>query len=135
MAPSLSDSGAVWRHRRRGRARLRYRQLGWRGVASLRDDRRALPTPARASATGAYRLMYGEADDPHRVLTRLGTRLEAALAPETVLPTIVDTAREALRLPYAAIVLTGAPDVGPAALGGLTRDAQLRVPLTYQQEL
>src|SRR5262249_55319029 len=60
---------------------------------------------------GAYRLIYGEADDPYRVLTRLGSRLEAALAPEAILPTIVDTVREALKLPYAAIVLTGAPDV------------------------
>jgi signal transduction histidine kinase len=84
---------------------------------------------------GAFRLIYGEADEPYRVLTRLGTRLEAALAPETVLPTIVDTVREALKLPYAAIVLTGAPDVEPAASSGLKRDAQLRLPLTYQQEL
>jgi signal transduction histidine kinase len=84
---------------------------------------------------GAYRLIYGEADEPYQVLTRLGTRLETALEPEAVLPTIVDTVREALKLPYAAIVLTGAPDVELAASSGRTRDAQLRVPLTYQQEL
>ena len=30
------------------------------------------------------RLMYGERDDPYRVLTRLGQRLEATLAPEAV---------------------------------------------------
>src|SRR5215204_2570463 len=51
------------------------------------------------------RLMYGERDDPYAVISRLGKRLEAALAPETVLPTIVGIVREALKLPYAAIAL------------------------------
>ena len=37
------------------------------------------------------RLMYGERDDPHAVLSRLGSRLEATLAPEAILPTIVET--------------------------------------------
>jgi signal transduction histidine kinase len=84
---------------------------------------------------GAYRLVYGEGDEPYRILARLGARLEAALAPEAVLPTIVDTVRESLRLPYAAIVLAGAPDVGPAASSGRASDTPLRVPLSYQQEL
>jgi signal transduction histidine kinase len=51
------------------------------------------------------RLMYGERDDPYAVLSRLGQRLEAILAPDAVLPTIVETIREALKLPYAAIAL------------------------------
>jgi hypothetical protein len=54
---------------------------------------------------GVNRLMYGERDDPYAVISRLGKRLEAALAPETVLPTIVGIVREALKLPYAAIAL------------------------------
>jgi signal transduction histidine kinase len=49
--------------------------------------------------------MYGERDDPYAVISRLGKRFEAALAPETVLPTIVGIVREALKLPYAAIAL------------------------------
>src|SRR5262249_1641042 len=51
------------------------------------------------------RLIYGERDDPYRVLARLGQRLEAALAPDAVLPTIVETVKDALKLPYAAIAL------------------------------
>src|SRR5215204_2903032 len=54
---------------------------------------------------GVNRLMYGERDDPYAVISRLGKRLEATLAPETVLPTIVGIVREALKLPYAAIAL------------------------------
>ncbi len=54
---------------------------------------------------GVNRLMYGDRDDPYAVLSRLGQRLEAALAPEAVLPTVVATVREALRLPYVAVYL------------------------------
>jgi hypothetical protein len=54
---------------------------------------------------GVNHLMYGERDKPYAVLSRLGERLEATIAPEAVLPTIVGTIREALKLPYAAIVL------------------------------
>ena len=51
------------------------------------------------------RLLYGERDEPYAALSRLGERLESTLAPDAVLPTIVSTVREALRLPYAAIAL------------------------------
>jgi signal transduction histidine kinase len=51
------------------------------------------------------RLLYGERDDPYTVLVRLSRRLEATLVPETVLPTIVETVAQALKLPYVAIVL------------------------------
>ena len=51
------------------------------------------------------RLMYGERDDPYAVLSRLGQRLEATLAPEAVLPVIVEDVAKALRLPHAAIWL------------------------------
>jgi two-component system NarL family sensor kinase len=51
------------------------------------------------------RLMYGERDDPYAVISRLGRRLEATLAPDAVLSTIVKTIREALKLPFTAIAL------------------------------
>ncbi len=54
---------------------------------------------------GINRLMYGERDDPYAALSRLGRRLEASLAPEAVLPTVVTTVREVLKLPYVAIYL------------------------------
>ena len=37
------------------------------------------------------RLMYSERDDPSAVTSRLGRRIEATLAPEAVLPTVVET--------------------------------------------
>jgi signal transduction histidine kinase len=60
---------------------------------------------------GVDRLVYGERHDPYVVLSRLGQRLEANLAPDAVLPTIVETVREALKLPYVAIALR--PDQRP----------------------
>ena len=50
-------------------------------------------------------LMYGERDEPYAALSRLGRQLESTLAPEAVLPTVVRTVREALKLPYAAIYM------------------------------
>src|SRR6185503_12148953 len=55
---------------------------------------------------GVNRLMYGERDDPTTVLTMLSQRLDSALAPDSVLQTIVETVAQTLRLPYAAISLS-----------------------------
>lgn len=54
---------------------------------------------------GVNRLIYGERDEPYAVLARLGERLEATLAPAAVLPTLVETVAQALKLPYVAITL------------------------------
>jgi signal transduction histidine kinase len=51
------------------------------------------------------RLTYGERDDPYSVLARLGRRLEATIAPEAVLPAIVENIARALRLPQVAVWL------------------------------
>jgi hypothetical protein len=83
---------------------------------------------------GVNRLLYGERDDPYAVLSRLGRRLEETLAPEAVLPTVVRTIREALRVPYAAIALEHDGRLAVAASTGAPVDDPLRVPLAYQQE-
>jgi signal transduction histidine kinase len=51
----------------------------------------------------ASRLVYGSRDEPYVTISGLGQRLEATLAPDEVLPTIVETVADALKLPYAAI--------------------------------
>ncbi len=92
---------------------------------------------------GVNRLMYGERDDPYAVLTHLGSRLEATLVPEKILPTIVETVAQALKLPYVAIALlpeqpplTGTsaevPDI--VASSGMPTVDPVRVPLAYQAE-
>jgi len=83
------------------------------------------------------RLMYGERDDPYAVLSHLGQRLEATLAPEAVLPTLVESIAQALKLPYVAIALkhVSANQAEIAAAYGLLTGPAIRLPLTYQTEI
>lgn len=84
---------------------------------------------------GVNRLMYGERDDPYRVLSRLGRRLGAAIEPGTVLPTIVETVAGALKLPYAAIsIRRGEEGFEVAAAHGTPTGEEIAVPLTYGGE-
>ncbi|MEZ4670763.1 MAG: histidine kinase [Anaerolineae bacterium] len=90
---------------------------------------------------GVNRLMYGERDDPYGVLGRLSEQLEVVAASQSVLPTIVETVTEALKLPYAAITLKeGDGFVTAAAYKRATLpeqkpDTQLEIlPLVYQSE-
>lgn len=83
---------------------------------------------------GMNRLMYGERDEPYAVVARLGQRLETALAPEVVLPTIVETVTEALRLPYAAIALQQSDGLAIVAASGPATNGSLHLPLVYQNE-
>ncbi|MGN6672274.1 MAG: sensor histidine kinase [Thermomicrobiales bacterium] len=83
---------------------------------------------------GANRLLYGERDEPYAVISRLGQRLEATLAPDAILPAIVETVAGALKLPYAAIAL-GSPASGAiAATTGAPVPDPLHLALTYQGE-
>ncbi len=83
------------------------------------------------------RLMYGERDDPTTALTKLSQRLDSALAPDSVLQTIVETLAQTLRLPYAAITLFYLDDAhAPRLISqfGLPPAEIIHLPLTYQTE-
>jgi two-component system NarL family sensor kinase len=56
---------------------------------------------------GVGRLLYGDRGQPAHVLAALGRRLEAALPPDEILPTIADTIAITLRLPYVALRIAG----------------------------
>jgi signal transduction histidine kinase len=84
---------------------------------------------------GVNRLMYGERDTPNKVISRLGQRLETTLAPDAVLPTIVETVAQALKLPYAAITLQQDGEfVTAASYGQAPKGDLVRLPLVYQNE-
>ncbi len=68
------------------------------------------------------RLLYGERDRPLEVLAQLGQRLEDALPPEQVLPTLVETIARTLKLPYVAI--TGQLGAPLASFGKAAANAQ-----------
>jgi len=80
------------------------------------------------------RLMYGERDDPYAVLSRLGERLEAALAPDVALETIVETVAQALKLPYSAIALKEGERFVAAAEFGTADGEPIVLPLTHHSE-
>ncbi len=83
------------------------------------------------------RLMYGERDTPNKVISRLGQRLETTLAPDAVLPTIVETVAQALKLPYTAITLKqgqGGTFVPAASYGQMSKEEPVRFPLIHQNE-
>jgi len=83
---------------------------------------------------GVNRLMYGERDDPYAVISRLGRRLEATLAPDTVLPTLVETIAQALKLPYVAILLKEGEGFRTTAASGSPRGEPETLPLVYHRE-
>ena len=80
------------------------------------------------------RLMFGERDDPYEVLSRLGQRLEATLAPSEVLPVAVSTVAEALRLPYAAVEVERRSGLEIVATAGEPVADPVRLPLVYAGE-
>jgi signal transduction histidine kinase len=83
---------------------------------------------------GANRLFYGQRDEPYAVITRLSRRLEVTLTPDTVLSTIVETIAQALKLPYAAILLQDEDALTIAASYGNQPAEPLTFPLVYQRE-
>jgi len=87
---------------------------------------------------GVNRLMFGERDEPYRVLARLGQRLETTLTPDALLPTIVETVAQALKLPFVAIAWTSEQTLSSSSLVavyGETGEENLEhIPLVYQTE-
>lgn len=81
---------------------------------------------------GVNRLMYGQRDEPVAVLSQLGARLEATLAPNEILPGLVDTVTQTLKLPYAAIALQVGDQLKVQAEHGQTPGLLETFPLIYQ---
>jgi len=97
----------------------------------------ALPLRDRLQGT-VDRLMYGDRSDPYRAVRRLGQRLEGTLDPRTVLPTLVETVAESLRLPYVAVELArdgeivGAASTGTRPIGGIGSPELEQLPISYR---
>jgi signal transduction histidine kinase len=96
---------------------------------------------------GVNRMMYGERDDPITVLSHLGQRLEGTLAPDAVLPSLVETVAQTLKLPYVAIEtanpsISAQPEIdsvsmefsSPTISYGKPQAHVIRLPLVYQSE-
>jgi len=80
------------------------------------------------------RLLYGQRDEPYAVLVGLSQRLGGTLAPNAILPTIVETVAHALKLPYVAILLAREETSELAASFGEPIGEVLSLPLCHQGE-
>lgn len=91
--------------------------------------------PLRAMVQqGVNRLVYGDRDDPITALTRLGKRLEGTMVAEEVLPTLVESVAETLKLPYSAIGLEGNAGYHIAAEYGIPTSPVIDFPLVYHSK-
>jgi two-component system NarL family sensor kinase len=81
----------------------------------------------------ADRLLYGDRHDPHAALSRLGRRLAATGPPEALLPSMVETVAESLRLPYVGVRIdTDQEAATPTVEHGRLVGKPLRLPLVHQ---
>jgi signal transduction histidine kinase len=81
------------------------------------------------------RLLYGRRHEPYAVLSGLGRRLEATLAPDALIEALVASIRESLQLSYAAIALRMGDETAVAAASGTPSDEPLRISLTHQGDV
>ena len=81
---------------------------------------------------GVNRLVYGERDDPVEALAKLGRRLETAIPPDKVLPILVETIADTLKLPYVAILLPASDARHTSAAYGKPTADVVRFPLIFQ---
>jgi len=79
---------------------------------------------------GVNRLIYGERDDPIEALSRLGKQMEVALPSDQVLPTLVKTIAQTLKLPYVGITQKGRPDTS----FGQEAENSMSFPFIFQGE-
>jgi signal transduction histidine kinase len=125
---------------------LHYLSKLYREEALLEAHKRHLISLAKAALAVIFaplrenlqravkRLMFGERDEPYRVLSHLGQRLETTLEPKAVLPTIVETVAGALKLPYAAIAMKRVDGFEVAAAHGSPTGEEINLPLRYAGE-
>jgi signal transduction histidine kinase len=79
-------------------------------------------------------VFYGDRLRPYEAITRIGRQLEHAMLPDTVLPGVVDSVIDALRVPYAAIELLDDTGWSMAAEQGRPVGPVEEFPMTYQAE-
>jgi len=83
---------------------------------------------------GVNRLIYGEGHDPIEALSRLGRQLEMAVPTSDILPMLVETIAQTLKLPYVAIQLRAENEDNVTAEYGSAPRQLADFPFVYQGE-
>lgn len=81
---------------------------------------------------GVNRILYGQRDEPFAVLTHLGKTIEKTLAPDKILPTLVETISQTLKLPYVAVAMPKGDEFSILEAYGRPVQDPLLFPLIYQ---
>jgi two-component system NarL family sensor kinase len=94
-----------------------------------------LSQPVRARLQSLInKRLYGDRDDPYRVVSALASRLENTPTAASMLPEIVETVAAALRLPHMAIEIQARGRSEIAASVGTPTGELYRMPLTFHGE-
>jgi two-component system, NarL family, sensor kinase len=94
-----------------------------------------LSQPVRARLQSLInKRLYGDRDDPYRVVSALASRLENTPTAASMLPEIVETVAVALRLPHMAIEIQARGRSETAASVGTPTGELYRMPLTFHGE-
>ncbi|HEX6353570.1 histidine kinase [Actinophytocola sp.] len=94
-----------------------------------------LSQPVRARLQSLInKRLYGDRDDPYRVVSALASRLENTPTAASMLPEIVETVAAALRLPHMAIEIQARGRSETAASVGTPTGELYRMPLTFHGE-
>lgn len=80
------------------------------------------------------RVMYGERGEPYKLLSNLNARIETAVESEKVLPTLLETIAQALKLPYASVVLYRDKESEIVSQVGQPSSTPVVFPLVHQGE-
>lgn len=81
------------------------------------------------------RKLYGDRDEPYRVLSQLGQRLGGASKPGEILQAIVDTVARTLKLPYVAVSMSGEIEVEQSSGSARPEGEMIELPLRYRNRL
>lgn len=108
-------------------------KLWWQAAVAAGIAVLSQPVRARLQSLINKRL-YGEREDPYRVVSALASRLEYTPTAATMLPAIVETVSAALRLPYMAIEIQARGRSEIAASVGAPTGELHRMPLTFHGE-
>jgi signal transduction histidine kinase len=83
---------------------------------------------------GVNRLMFGQRDEPLRVLQQLGQQLKSAVTPQELLENAAQTIATTIKVPFVAIHIQYAQANILQAAAGISRTPTLDFPLVYQNE-
>lgn len=85
--------------------------------------------------TWVNRFIYGDRDNPYKILNQLNSILEVSQSTDHVLPHIVNTISHALKIPYVAIQLNGRESSQIVASIGNAQEVGIDLPLMHQGQL